>query len=250
MIRSTRPSLRLAAVAVAACAALAVVVPVGPGVSAAPADIAIPLDSGQLTVNGFTMNWPDPSVTGAELVGTWDAETGALDAVLESTPVTLTYPQLTGGEGTVTMVAASFTGTVLPGQTGAVTGAVTVEVRSTGLLNVGGAAPAQPAESLCASEGEIAFTSTLIPVQGGFGLTLTATGFDFPLDSGFFPIPGSSEDCFVDFTEAATGTPTTATNLAINGFVATAPPAPTPPAPTPPAPTPPAPTPVVPAFTG
>ena len=242
MIRSTRPSLRLAAVAVAACAALAVVVPVGPGVSAAPADIAIPLDSGQLTVNGFTMNWPAPSVTGAELVGTWDAETGALDAVLESAPVTLAYPQLTGGEGTVTMVAASFAGTVLPGQAGAVTGTVTVEVRSTGLLITGGAAPAQPAESLCASEGEIAFTSTLVPVQGGFGLTLSASGFDFPLDSGYFPVPGSSEDCFTEFTETATGTPTSRTGLVINGFVATTPPAPEPPAPTP--------TPAVPAFTG
>ena len=122
------------------------------------------------------------------------------------------------------------------------TGTVTVEVRSTGLLPTGVAAPAEPAESVCASEGEIAFTSTLIPVQGGFGLTLSANGFDFPLDSGYFPIPGSSEDCFTPFTEAATGTPTTATNLAINGFVATAPPAPEPPAPTP--------TPAVPAYTG
>lgn len=242
MIRSTRPSRRLAAVAVAACAALAVVVPVGPGVGAAPADIAIPLDSGQLTVNGYAMDWPAPAVTGAELVGTWDAETGALDAVLESAPVTLSYPQLTGGEGTVTMVAASFAGTVLPGQTGAVTGTVTVEVRSTGRLTVSGVAPAAPAESVCASEGEIAFTSTLIPVQGGFGLTLTATGFDFPLDSGYFPVPGSSEDCFTEFTEAATGTPTSETSLVINGFVATAPPAPEPPAPTP--------TPAVPAYTG
>ena len=242
MARSTRPSFRLAAVAVAACAALAVAVPVGPGVGAAPADIAIPLDSGRLTVNGFAMNWPSPSVTGAELVGTWDPGTGALDAVLNSAPVTLSYPQLTGGDGTVTMVAASFAGTVLPGEEGAVTGTVTVEVRSSGLVAAGleSASPAAPAESLCFSEGEISFTSTLVPVLGGFGLTLTAASFDFPLDSGYLPVPGSSEGCEVGFTEAATGTPTSLTSLVITGFVATS--APEPPAPTP--------APAVPAFTG
>lgn len=218
-----------------AAAALTVAVAITPMAGAAPAPIEIPLQTGVLTVNGFTMNWPAPSVTGAKLVGTWDAETGALDADLVSEPVTLTYPQLTGGEGTVTMTSAGFVGTVLPGEEGEVTGTVSVEVVSNDEFDI----------SRCATSGDITFTSTLIPVAGGFGLTLAANGFDFPLGSGYASVPGSPDLCIDGFTEAATGTPTSSTALVINGFVAE-----TPPAPEPPAPTPPAPTPATPKFTG
>lgn len=210
-------------------AALVAAVAVAPMASAAPAPIEIPLQTGSLTVNGFTMDWPAPAETGAKLVGTWDAETGALDAVLESAPVTLSYPQLTGGNGTVTIVSAEFAGTVLPNQQGEVTGTVVVEVVSTGLVD----------PSRCGSSGEITFTSTLIRVAGGLGLTLAANGFEFPLDSGYLPVTGSSDDCVDGFTEAATGTSTTRTGLAINGFIADTPPEPAP-----------EPAPATPKFTG
>jgi hypothetical protein len=241
MSASSRVSLRRALVAVMAASLIVTAAPIGAGAGAAPAEITIPLKTGVLTVNGFAMNWPPPATTGAKLVGVWDAETGALEASLDSAPVTLTYPQLTGGEGSVTMVAGDFTGTVLPGQTGAVTGSVVVEVRSTGLRPVE-VAPALPAENVCESSGAIPFESTLTPVEGGYQLTLTATGFDFPLDSGYTPLSDPGTTCDVAFTEAATGTPTTETALTITGFVAVAPPAP--PAPTP------TPTPAAPKFTG
>ena len=174
------------------------------------------------------------------LDGIWDADTGALEAVLESAPVTLTYPQLTGGEGSVTMIAANFSGTVLPGQTGEVAGSVVVEVRSTGFVT-SGFSPALDAESVCESAGTIPFQSTLTPVEGGYLLTLTATEFPFPLESGYTPLSEPGSICEEAFTEVATGTPTTETALTITGFVAVA---------APPAPEPPAPTPAAPRFTG
>lgn len=231
----SRVPLRRIAIAVMAAAVLATAAPIGPSAGAAPAPITIPLRSGELSVNGFTMGWPPPATTGANLSGTWDAETGALEAVLESETVTLTYPQLTGGEGSVTMIAADFSGTVLPGQTGEVAGSVVVEVRSTG-ADTTGLSPALPAESVCESTGTIPFQSTLTPTEGGYLLTLTATGFPFPLESGYTSLPEPGSICEEAFTEVATGTPTTETALTITGFVAVAPPAPEPPAPTPAAP--------------
>lgn len=241
MSSMSRVPLRRIVVAVMAAAVIATAAPIGPSAGAAPAPITIPLETGVLTVNGFEMNWPRPARTGAKLDGVWDAETGALEAVLESEPVTLTYPQLTGGEGSVSMVAASFSGTVLPGRTGDVTGSVVVEVRSTGLVTTG-LSPALPAESVCESSGGLPFQSTLTPVEGGYLLTLTVTGFPFPLETGYTSLPEPGTVCDVPFTEAATGTPTTDTALTITGFVAVAPPAPEPPAPEP--------TPAAPKFTG
>jgi hypothetical protein len=78
----------------------------------------------------------------------------------------------------------------------------------------------------------------LVPIAGGYGLTLTANGFPFPFESGYLDVPGE-DPCVVAFMEIATGTPTVATNLAFSGTVTVAPPAPAP-----------TPQPATPAFTG
>jgi hypothetical protein len=242
MNRSVRKSSRRIAVAIGAAVALVAAVPVSSGAqgsieSASPA-ITIPLDTGALTVNGFTMNWPAQSVTGAKLVGTWDPATGALDVALESSPVALSFPQLTGGTGSVTTVNAAFTGTALPGQTTEVSGAVTVVVTASSPV-LTGASVAQPAGTVCGAQADrLPFTATLVPIAGGYGLTLTANGFPFPFESGYLDLPGE-DPCEVAFMEIATGTPTVATNLTFSGTVTVAPPAPAP-----------TPQPATPAFTG
>ena len=242
MNRSVRKSSRRVAIAIGAAVALVAAVPVSSGAqgsieSASPA-ITIPLETGALTVNGFTMNWPAQSVTGAKLVGTWDPATGALDVALESSPVALSFPQLTGGNGSVTTVNAAFTGTVLPGETGDVRGAVSVVVEATGPVILG-ASVAQPAGTVCGSqEPRLPFTATLVPIAGGYGLTLTSSTFSFPFVVGYQDLPGE-DPCDVEFMEIATGTPTVATNLTFSGAVTVAPPAPAP-----------TPQPATPAFTG
>ena len=240
----TWKSTRRFLVAVGAAVALLAAMPVSSGaqgaVESTPPAITIPLDSGSLSVNGYTMNWPAPSVTGAKLVGTWDPTTGALDVTLESNPVTLTFPQIIGGNGSVTTVSASFTGTVLPGSATEVNGAVVVVVEAVGPV-VTGVSVAQPAGTVCGAQiNSLPFTATLVPIPGGYGLTLSASGFPFPSESGYLDVPGEAP-CDVEFMETATGTPTANTSLLLNGTV-------TPPAPAPaPAPEP---APAKPAFTG
>jgi hypothetical protein len=102
-----------------------------------------------------------------------------------------------------------------------------------------GASVAQPAGTVCgAQESSLPFTATLVPIAGGYGLTLTANGFPFPFESGYLDVPGE-DPCEEAFMEIATGTPTVATNLTFSGTVTVAPPAPAP-----------TPQPATPAFTG
>ncbi len=243
----TWKSTRRFVVAVGAAVALLAAMPVSSGaqgaVESTPPAITIPLDSGALTVNGYTMNWPAQSVTGAKLVGTWDPTTGALSVQLESNPVTLSFPQLIGGNGTVEVGGVSFSGTVLPGSSTEVTGGAIAFVEAVGPV-VSGVSVAQPAGTVCASSGTIPFTATLVPISGGYGLTLSASGFPFPFASGYLNVQGE-DPCDVEFMEIATGTPTVNTGMVLTGTVTVAPPAPAPaPAPAP------EPAPAKPAFTG
>lgn len=183
-------------------------------VNAEEVDITYSLESGVLSVGSdLAIDLPEG---GSQLTGSWNSETGDLNATLGFFPFEVDLAELVpGAVGNVSIQGGAVTGNVPPdGSDGSITTAITV-----GLEVVAG--------------GEVIADCELGPVD----LTLTANledeGEFIQAEGAGFTVPPATGGGICDLAGELLGLPTTDTAISLTFVAGELPPPPPPPAPTP-----------------